>query len=320
MVKPPAHAPSEGPSPAPRRSTGPAPYEILIVTGSAGSGKTTAIRAAEDAGYLCVDNLPVSLVADLVKLLQRERRCPQIALGMDLRDQTVLEEAPALVAQLRQAGHHVRVLFLDAEQEVLLRRFSQTRRLHPLDAGTGLRAAIEKEHRLLDALRELADEILDTSALTPHSLRHAMGERLANRAHPQSGQTMHISVLSFGFKNGVPTEADMLFDVRFLPNPYFVPELSPKSGMAADVADYVLKQPQATQLLQHLEALLLFLLPQYQAENKRYFTLAIGCTGGRHRSVAIAARLVDVLSARGMQAELRHRDMASFVAVKEGSA
>lgn len=287
--------------------------DILILTGQSGSGKSTAMRAAEDAGYFCVDNLPVALLEDLVSLCSHhtDTNRTRLALVMDLRERQFLQTAPKLVPALKAKGHRVRVVFLAAQQDVVLRRYSQTRRLHPLDGGGGLREAVVAEQALLEPLREMADEVIDTSRLTPHGLRASIIERVGGAA---SAGAMRVTVLSFGFKNGVPSEADMVLDVRFLPNPFFVPELSAHSGMQPAVADYVLQKPDAKAFLSHADNFLRFLLPHYQAEGKRYFTLGIGCTGGRHRSVAIAAQLTEQLCEAGFAAELRHRDMAAFVA------
>lgn len=288
------------------------PLDILILTGQSGSGKSTAVRAAEDAGFFCVDNLPVDLLASLVTLCSQssDTRQRRLALVMDLRERRFLERASAIVPALKAEGHKVRVVFLAAHTDIVLRRYSQTRRVHQLDGGQGLRQAILDEQSLLEPLRELADEVIDTSKQTPHSLRASMMERLGDST--RSG-VMRTTVLSFGFKNGVPIEADMVLDVRFLPNPFFVPALSADSGMDKGVADFVLQQPEAQAFLTHTMSLLRFLLPHYQAEGKRYFTLAIGCTGGRHRSVTIAHRLSTLLNEADFSADLRHRDMASYV-------
>lgn len=287
--------------------------DILILTGQSGSGKSTAMRAAEDAGYFCVDNLPVALLQDLVALCSHntDTKRTRLALVMDLRERQFLQTAPNIVPALKARGHRVRIMFLAAQQDVVLRRYSQTRRLHPLDSGGGLREAVIAEQALLEPLREMADEVIDTSRLTPHGLRASIIERVGEAA---STGAMRVTVLSFGFKNGVPSEADMVLDVRFLPNPFFIPELSAHSGMQPDVADFVLQKPEAQAFLSHASTFLQFLLPHCQAEGKRYFTLGIGCTGGRHRSVAIAAALTQRLCAEGFAAELRHRDMAAYVA------
>lgn len=281
------------------------PLDIVILSGQSGSGKSTAVRALEDAGYYCVDNLPTALAERLIDVVIAEKTATRLALVMDMRERNFLQHGPDLVQALRKKQHKVRLFFLEAQEDVVLRRYSQTRRLHPLDDGQGLRQAIVNERSLLQPLRQLADETIDTSSLTPHLLRAQILSRVGSE---QSFERMRVTVVSFGFKYGVPTEADMMLDVRFLPNPYFDPALSAFSGMDAPVADFVLGKPETQEFLQHTRAFLRFLLPQYTKEQKRYFTLAIGCTGGRHRSVAIATRCVQLLAEDGVSAELRHRD------------
>ena len=282
------------------------PLSILILTGQSGSGKSTAIRALEDHGYFCVDNLPTTLVEQLVQVVDAEQTCERLALVMDIRERRFLGHAPALVARLRQGPHPVRMVFLEAKQESVLRRYSETRRLHPLDRGDGLRAAVAEEHRVLAPLRELADEALDTSELSPHALRARVVQLLVG---PGDSDTLRVGLMSFGFKYGVPSEADMVLDARFLPNPYFQPGLREKTGKDAPVRDFVLQTPDALTFLQHAESFLRFLLPQYQREGKRYLTVAIGCTGGRHRSVALAQELASRLAEQTVIADLRHRDL-----------
>jgi UPF0042 nucleotide-binding protein len=279
---------------------------ITILTGQSGSGKSTAIRALEDHGYFCVDNLPTSLVERLIEVIDAEETCDRLALVMDIREKRFLAQAPALVERLRQGSHPVRVVFLEAKEEAVLRRYSETRRLHPLDRGDGLRTAVEEERTLLTPLRELADDTLDTSALSPHALRAKVVQQIAGVS---AGDALRIGLMSFGFKHGVPLEADMVLDVRFLPNPYFQTTLRPLTGLDAGVRDYVLTIAEAQQFLTHAHAFFEFLLPQYQREGKRYLTVAIGCTGGRHRSVAMACELRDRLAKQNIIADLRHRDL-----------
>lgn len=280
--------------------------EILILTGQSGSGKSVALRALEDGGYYCVDNLPVALVEGLVAELTKAGRVARLALVMDLRDAAFADGGPALIDKLRRGPHPTRLVFLQAQDDAVIRRFSQTRRLHPLDDGRGLGAAIVREREVLRALREAADETIDTSALSPHALRQRVIEQLCGQA---PGEAMRVAVLSFGFKHGIPLQADMVLDVRFLPNPYFVPELSPQNGTDPAVAKFVLDRAEAQAFLRHTMALLGFLLPHYAKEGKRYFTLAIGCTGGKHRSVALTGALAKLLGDEGVRAEVRHRDV-----------
>ena len=281
------------------------PLSILILTGQSGSGKSTAIRALEDAGYFCVDNIPTSLVEQLVGVVLSEGTSDRLMAVIDIREKRFLAQAPALITRLRQGPHPVRMMFLEAQDEVVISRYSETRRLHPLDSGAGLRAAIMQERTLLAPLRELADETFDTSRLSPHDLRAIMRDRLA----ASNSEHIRVALLSFGFKHGVPLEADMVLDVRFLNNPYFDLKLRPLTGLSEEVRQFVVRSPEAQTFVQHAQDFLAFLLPQYQKEGKRYLTVAIGCTGGRHRSVAIARELCERLAKIDIAADLRHRDV-----------
>lgn len=282
------------------------PFRILILTGQSGAGKSTAMRALEDGGYFCVDNLPTALTETLVDELHKSAVVPALALGMDMREPHFLTLGPALVQRLRQGPHSVRLVFLQAQEEVVLRRYSQTRRLHPLDSGSGLRRAIVEEQAVLGPLRELADEAIDTSQLSVHMLRSRMMSQFGTEA---ASQDLRVTVLSFGFKYGVPTEADMVLDVRFVPNPYFIEALRPQTGRDAPVADFVLARPEAQTFLQHTQNFLKFLVPHYRQEGKCYFTVAIGCTGGRHRSVALSEQVARNIVGEGVALDIRHRDI-----------
>ncbi len=261
---------------------------ILLVTGQSGSGKSTAVRALEDQGYFCIDNLPVALVKDLIRVLDSEASVMRLALVMDVRERKFLSEGPEVVAELRQSGADVRVIYLDAKEEAVIRRYSETRRRHPLDDGCGLLEAIEREREILSPLRELADETIDTSAMSPHELRARVIAGLSGAA---DADALRVTLMSFGFKHGVPLEADMVLDVRFLPNPYFEPRLRERTGLDDEVAAFALGAVAAAEFLALAEGFLSFLIPQYRREGKRYLTVAIGCTGGRHRSVAVAEAL-----------------------------
>jgi UPF0042 nucleotide-binding protein len=242
----------------------------------------------------------------LVAEVHKSATVKALALGMDMREKNFLDQGPALVQRLRAGPHPVRLIFLQAQEEVVLRRYSQTRRLHPLDDGAGLRSAIVREQAVLGPLRELADEAIDTSQLSVHMLR----SRIMSQFDPEaSAQDLRVTVLSFGFKYGVPTEADMVLDVRFVPNPYFVPELRPQTGLDKDVSAFVLDRDEAQTFLQHAQNFLQFLVPRYRAEGKCYFTVAIGCTGGRHRSVALAQKVAQSIAGTGVAVDMRHRDI-----------
>ena len=275
-----------------------------------GAGKSQAIRALEDLGYFCVDNLPVSLIptfADLTFASQGEIR--RAAVVVDVREGHALARFPSVYGRLkRQSAHAVRLVFLDAGDAALIRRFSETRRPHPLAGGRAIAEAIREERRLLQPLRRLADQILDTSTLNVHDLRKRI---LQSTAGSGTAAPLVVNILSFGFRRGVPPDADLVFDVRFLPNPHFVSALRPWTGRSPRVARFVLRAPGARRFLQLTSALLKFLVPQYITEGKSYLTVAIGCTGGRHRSVAIAEALAHRLKPiRGVEFHVRHRDVA----------
>lgn len=278
---------------------------ILILTGQSGSGKSTAIRTLEDGGHFCVDNMPVSLVQELVQLVERQAVARRLALVMDIRERGFIEEAPAVVERLRHQYPLTRVVYLAAKEESVVRRYSETRRVHPLDRGQGLRHAIAREQQILAPLRELADETLDTSDLTPHELRDLVNRKLAG---VEPGDALKVALVSFGFKHGLPFEADIVLDVRFLPNPYFIPRMREQTGLDAEVSTYVLQSPEADEFLNKAVDLLSFLIPHYQREGKRYLTVAIGCTGGQHRSVAISEELQSRLACQQIGVDTRHRD------------
>ena len=274
---------------------------ILVVTGVSGGGKSTALRALEDIGYYCVDNLPLPLLPQFVQLVGNTGQ-KKAALVIDAREGEFLGGFRHEMRELRSKGLALEILFLDAPDDVLLRRFSETRRRHPLH-GDDLRAAIAHERKELLPLREEAHTVVDTGALNVHQLKGVIGER-----YGKSGQVLALTLLSFGFKYGLPVEADMVLDVRFLPNPYFIPALSNQTGLEPEVSDYVLSQPDAQTFVAKAEALIEFYLPRAQREGKSYVTVAIGCTGGRHRSVAIVADLFNRLGAR-YQITVRHREL-----------
>ncbi|HXG20821.1 MAG TPA: RNase adapter RapZ [Methylomirabilota bacterium] len=280
---------------------------VVIVTGLSGSGKSTAIHVLEDLGFYCIDNLPVTLIPPFLELCAKsEEPITRVALGIDLRERVSLREYPSVLEELRRRGQRVEILYFEAADEVLLRRFSETRRPHPAAGGGGIAQGIRTERERLVGLRELADQIIDTSALTVHELRDQL-RQLLSKASPQD--SLLVTIESFGYKYGVPTDADIMFDVRFLPNPFFVEHLRPKTGADPAVADFVLQQYDTQGFLTQVSALLEMTLPLYIREGKSYLTLAIGCTGGRHRSVAIAEELGKRLHGWGYGVQVRHRDL-----------
>lgn len=277
--------------------------KIVVVTGLSGSGKTAALHALEDIGYYSVDNLPLPLLPRLVTLIHQTQETDRAALVVDARSGEFIQDHHEIFETLRETGHSVEVLFLEAANKVLLRRFSETRRRHPL-AENDVIAGIKAEKKLLEGLKEEAKEIINTGDLNPHDLKRLIWDR-----YGEQRSEMSITLLSFGFKHGAPVEANIVFDVRFLPNPYFDPQLGNLPGTDARVAKYVLKQQETKGFLEHAEALLTYLVPLYAKEGKTYLTIAIGCTGGRHRSVAVTEQLQKSLAADGVNASVRHRDI-----------
>lgn len=279
---------------------------VVVLTGLSGSGKSTASKVFEDLGYFCVDNLPPVLLPKIIDLVSEAKgQAWRIALVADVRGREFLPGIARVLESLRGGPYGVHVLFLDAADDVLLRRFSETRRKHPLGSRGGAKESIRRERELLAPLREAADTVLDTSAYTVHQLRDALRRRFG--AGEEGG--MRVGIVSFGYRYGVPPEADMVLDVRFLPNPNFIPELKAFSGLEPRVRRFVLKSGEARRFLDLSSALLHFLLPLYKKEGKAYFTLGVGCTGGKHRSVVVADALARVLKRAGAEPLVIHRDV-----------
>jgi UPF0042 nucleotide-binding protein len=280
---------------------------IVVVTGLSGSGKSTAIKAFEDLGYFCVDNLPVLLLPDFLRLRAESSQDRwQIALGMDIRERRFLESYPKIFSELRKRGTDLEILFLEATDDVIQRRFSQTRRKHPLGEMGNVREGIQAERGMLSDLKRMATRVVDTSNANVHDLK-----RMISRLYAVvPGQdALHIMVLSFGFKYGVPPEADIVMDVRFLPNPFFIDRLRDLEGRQEEVIQFVLRYEQSRIFLDKFSTLLTDLLPRYREEGKSYLTIAIGCTGGRHRSVVIADQLAVRLGEHGYLVQVSHRDV-----------
>ncbi len=280
--------------------------KILIVTGLSGSGKSTAIDVMEDAGFYCVDNMPVSLLPKFLELpLQHNTDIAGLAFVMDARQKGFADQYAGVFEGLRHAGHDLEIVFLEAAQSELLKRYSQTRRYHPLGRGNTLLDGIQKEKQALAPLRQSADHIIDTTNLTVHELKTALRDLIDRRDLTR----LQIQVLSFGFKYGPPTNADIVMDVRFLANPYFQPDLNPMDGESTKVRDFVMADPHYARFMDKFLDLLDFLIPRYEKEGKAYLTIAIGCTGGHHRSVAIARAVFDHIHRRGSEVEITHRDI-----------
>ena len=278
---------------------------IVFVSGLSGSGKSTAMAALEDLSFYCVDNLPVQLIEQFLHLCsQATPPIDALALAIDSREVAFLREVPGVLAQLRAKASRVEVIFLDCADEVLLNRYRETRRVHPHAPGGTVQAGIAAERGLLAELAALADYRIDTTDINVHELRAAIVRHVSGQARPTV-----VNIVSFGFRRGVPPASELLFDVRFLPNPYFEEHLRSGTGLDRDVADYVLQKPLGTAFFGRLRDLLDFLIPLYDGEGKAYLTVAIGCTGGRHRSVAIAQALAAELREGGREVNVEHRDV-----------
>ena len=282
-------------------------YNIIIITGLSGSGKSTAVAAFEDAGFYCVDNLPVDLLPKFLELpMQSGPNVTGLAFVMDLREKGFLLKYPNIFESLRQKGYNYKILFLEANEEILLQRYSQTRRYHPLSQEKGLLEGIRTEKQQLKELRIAADIILNTSEYSVHQLKAAVFD-IAQKSAIR--MRMRITVQSFGFKYGIPLEADLIMDVRFLPNPYFVPSLKELDGESEAIKNYVMRNPSTQTFLSKYLDLLDYLLPLYEKEGKSYLTIAVGCTGGRHRSVVIARYIYDQINQSDKKVEITHRDI-----------
>jgi len=280
---------------------------IVVITGMSGAGKSYAIKCFEDMGYFCVDNLPTTLIPRFAELVDHStQHIHRVVLGVDVREGEYLGHLLEVLAELRGHRHAVEVLFLEASDDALVRRFHETRRRHPLAHGGHVLEAIRAERAALAYLREIADRIVDTSGLTVHQLKSLLVEVYGA---PRAQAGLATTVVSFGFKHGIPIDADLVFDVRFLANPHFVDTLRPLDGRDAPVRDFVLRHEESGELLQRLAELLGFLVPAYQREGKAYLTVAVGCTGGRHRSVVVAEELARRLGWLGFPSTVAHRDV-----------
>jgi UPF0042 nucleotide-binding protein len=279
--------------------------ELVIITGMSGSGKASVLKAFEDLGYYCVDNLPIQLIPEFADLAVQSREIRRTALVVDVREGSKLEKLPAILKSVRRIIP-TRVVFLEASDAVLLRRFSETRRPHPLGTDTTVKASLKAERRHLGAIRGFADFVIDTSRFNVHELRAHINELFQHHRSPEKG--ILVSSVSFGFRNGVPEDADLLFDVRFLPNPHFVPEFRPLTGRHPRVAKYIRSFPQTREFISRISDLLIYLLPHYIHEGKSYLTVAFGCTGGQHRSVMIAEDVAKHLRGAGYRLKVVHRD------------
>ena len=280
--------------------------ELVIVTGISGAGKASAIKAFEDLGYHCVDNLPLELLLSFADLVSKSHEVQRAAIVVDVREGPTVDRLPEILKGVRKMLR-TRVVFLDAQDASLVRRYSETRRPHPLGKSETVWRSIVEERQLLDPIRNVAETLIDTSNFNVHELRAYIQDRFGQE---EKVNRLLVSCLSFGFKNGVPLDADMVFDVRFLPNPHFVPEFRKKTGLDKKVADYVRGFPQTHEFLDKVTKLLLYLLPHYVQEGKSYLTIAFGCTGGQHRSVMMAEEMSHRLEKAGYQVKALHRDIS----------
>jgi UPF0042 nucleotide-binding protein len=283
------------------------PITFVVITGLSGAGKSHAIKCFEDMGFFCVDNLPTTLIPTFADLVARSQRTiDRVALGVDVREGEYLTHLLDTLAELRKRGHTVEVLFLEASEEALVRRYRESRRRHPLAGEGNVVDGIRAERKALSTMREVADKIVDTSAITVHQLKDLL---LETYVAPRQRPGLAVSLVSFGFKHGVPFDADLVFDVRFLPNPHFVEGLRLLDGRDARVREFILKHEESREFMRRLEDFLGFVLPAYQRERKAYLTVAVGCTGGRHRSVALVEELKAFMDRLGLDVTVAHRDL-----------
>jgi len=279
-------------------------HELVIITGMSGSGKASVLKAFEDLGYYCVDNLPVDLIPRFAEMVGQSHEIERTAMVVDIREGSHLEKLPPMIKSVKKQIDTT-VIYLEASDEALLRRFSETRRPHPLGNAAPVKTSLADERRRLRPIAAVADVILDTSKFNVHELRAHITERFHRKS---TDKTILVSCVSFGYRQGVPEEADLLFDVRFLPNPHFVPEFRPLTGRHPRVAKYIRSFPQTQEFISRISDLLLYLLPHYISEGKSYLTIGFGCTGGQHRSVLISEEVGKRLRKGGYQVKVIHRD------------
>jgi len=279
----------------------------IILTGLSGAGKSVALHAFEDNGFFCVDNLPTALIRQFIRLCNETPSLEKIAIGIDIRERRFLISLPDVISDLRK-DHKVEVLFLEAKDDVLVRRFKETRRPHPL-REKDIKSALRKEARLLSGIRRISDRVIDTSSLTPHQLRDIITREYGGRGTKR----MNITLISFGYKYGIPLESDLLFDARFLPNPNFIPSLKRYSGRSKRIKEFLLSHRETREFINELCTMLEHLIPFYIQDGRSYLTIGIGCTGGRHRSPAIVEEVRDFLKTKRLEASVIHRDLQEIM-------
>lgn len=281
--------------------------KFVVVTGMSGGGKSTAMKMLEDAGFYCVDNLPVSLISTFTELIAPSgSEIEKAALGLDVRSKGSFMQMNQALDELKDKGYSFELLFMDAEDRVLVKRYKETRRIHPVDGQGSIEESIKKERKMLKAIHDRADYVIDTSSLLTRELKEELDRIFLKNEEYNS---LMINVMSFGFKHGIPLDADLVFDVRFLPNPFYIDELKLKTGNEKEVRDYVMSFPEAEEFLGKLTDMIEFLIPNYVKEGKHRLVIAIGCTGGRHRSVTLANALYEALKNKGNYGlSINHRD------------
>ena len=283
---------------------------FVVVTGMSGGGKTTALKMLEDAGFYCVDNLPVSLIEKFVELVAMPNsEIAKVALGLDVRADQSFEDVTRILEHLKNTGYKIEILFMDADEKFLIKRYKETRRIHPLALDGRVEDGVRKERAVLETVKKKADYVIDTSHLLTRELKEALDRIFISNEEYNS---LMVTVMSFGFKNGIPSDADLVFDVRFLPNPFYIDELKTKTGNDKEVQDYVMSFEEAGVFLDKLRDMISFLIPNYVKEGKYRLVVAIGCTGGKHRSVTLANALYESMKNRGQYGmKLYHRDVTN---------
>jgi UPF0042 nucleotide-binding protein len=278
---------------------------IVIISGLSGSGKSTAVNALEDMGYYCVDNIPPTLLPTFIELCKNsEKEISKVALGIDIRERVSFDSAPSVIREFKEKGYPVDMIFLESSDSTLLKRYKETRRKHPLSNDGNISEGITKERKMLEELKELSNYTIDTSELNVHQL----SEIIKNKFKEEGSQNILLNIISFGFKHGIPSDADMIFDVRFLPNPHFVERLKNLNGTDKEVLDYIMEKEQSIEFIEKMTEFLDYLIPNYEKEGKAYLTIAIGCTGGKHRSVAITDKVAEHF--KDLSPLTRHRDIS----------
>jgi len=278
---------------------------LVIISGLSGSGKSTAVNALEDMDYYCVDNIPPTLLPTFIDLCKNsDKEISKVALGIDIRERVSFDSAPRVIRDFKEKGYPVDMIFLESSDSTIIKRYKETRRKHPLSVDGNILEGISKERKMLEELKELSNYTIDTSELNVHQL----SDIIKNKFNKEGSQNILLNIISFGFKHGIPNDADMIFDVRFLPNPHFIESLKNLNGTDKEVIDYIMNKEQSTEFIERMTEFLSYLIPNYEKEGKSYLTIAIGCTGGKHRSVAITDKVAQHF--KDLSPLTRHRDIS----------